>query len=153
MLENCDKIMHLRFNFDACPMHSPFGFVHLTHQDLSARALFCHNSLAKVNRQLLIYNYQGSKKGFWPPWNAIAAVSILTVTQVLCFWTVSAWTVLISIAVNMHHNNIKVTQNGNISRKKLLTEPRNKKKIGDTITPLHVWWQNDVEGSFAFLTS
>ena len=55
MLENCDKLMHLRFNFDACPMHSPFGFVHLMHQNLSARALFCHNSLAKVNTQLLIY--------------------------------------------------------------------------------------------------
>ena len=51
MLENCDKIMHLRFNFDACPMHPAFGFVHLT------RALFCHNSLAKVNTQLLIYKY------------------------------------------------------------------------------------------------
>ena len=25
MLENCDKIMHLRFNFDVCSMHSPFG--------------------------------------------------------------------------------------------------------------------------------
>ena len=48
--------MHLRFNFDACPMHSPFGFVHLTHQNLSGRALFCLNSLAKVNTQLLIYN-------------------------------------------------------------------------------------------------
>ena len=48
--------MHLRFNFDACPMHSPSGFVHLTHQNLSARALFCLNSLAKVNTQLLIYN-------------------------------------------------------------------------------------------------
>ena len=57
MLENLDKIMHLRFNFDACPMHSPSGFVHLTHQNLSARALFCLNSLAKVNTQLLIYNY------------------------------------------------------------------------------------------------
>ena len=57
VLENLDKIMHLRFNFDACPMHSPFGFVHLTHQNLSARALFCLNSLAKVNTQLLIYNY------------------------------------------------------------------------------------------------
>ena len=57
MLENCDKIMHLRFNFDACPVHSPFGFVHLTKQNLSVRALFCHNSLAKVNTQLLIYNY------------------------------------------------------------------------------------------------
>ena len=56
VLENLDKIMHLRFNFDACPMHSPFGFVHLTHQNLSARALFCLNSLAKVNTQLLIYN-------------------------------------------------------------------------------------------------
>ena len=48
--------MQLRFNFDACPMHSPSGFVHLTHQNLSARALFCLNSLAKVNTQLLIYN-------------------------------------------------------------------------------------------------
>ena len=57
MLENLDKIMHFRFNFDACPMHSPFGFVHLTHQNLSARALFCLNLLAKVNTQLLIYNY------------------------------------------------------------------------------------------------
>ena len=55
MFKNCDKIMHLRFNFDACPVHSPFGFVHLTHQNLSARALFCHNSLAKVNTQLLTY--------------------------------------------------------------------------------------------------
>ena len=50
-----DKIMYLRFNFDACPMHSPFGFVHLTHQNLSARPLFCPHSLAKVNTQLLIY--------------------------------------------------------------------------------------------------
>ena len=57
MLENLDKIMHLRFNFDACPMHSPFGFMHLTHQNLSAHALFCLNSLAKVNTQLLTYNY------------------------------------------------------------------------------------------------
>ena len=57
MLENLDKIMHLRFDFDACPMHSPSGFVHLTHQNLSGRALFCLNSLAKVNMQLLIYNY------------------------------------------------------------------------------------------------
>ena len=57
VLENCDIIMHLRFNFDACPMHSPFGFVHLTHQNLSAHALFCHNSLAKVNTQLLIYKH------------------------------------------------------------------------------------------------
>ena len=56
MLENLDKIMHLRFNFDVCPMHSPFGFVHLTHQNFSTSALFCLNSLAKVNMQLLIYN-------------------------------------------------------------------------------------------------
>ena len=47
VLKNCDKIMHLRFNFDARPMHSPFGFVHLTHQNLSVCAFFCHNSLAK----------------------------------------------------------------------------------------------------------
>ena len=45
--------MHLLFNFDACPMHSPFK---LKHQNLSVRALFCLNSLAKVNMQLLIYN-------------------------------------------------------------------------------------------------
>ena len=57
MLENLDKIMHLRFNFDACPVHSPLGFVHLTHQNLSARALFCVNSLAKVNMQILMYKY------------------------------------------------------------------------------------------------
>ena len=36
-------------------MHSPFGFVRLTHQNLSAHALFCHNSLPKLNTQLLIY--------------------------------------------------------------------------------------------------
>ena len=48
--------MHLRFNFYACPIHSPSGFVHLTHQNLSVRALFCLNSLAKVNTQLFIYN-------------------------------------------------------------------------------------------------
>ena len=49
--------MHLRFNFDACPMHSPSGFVHLTHQNLSASALFCLNSLAKVTTQLLMYKH------------------------------------------------------------------------------------------------
>ena len=58
MLENLDKIMHLLLNFDAFPMHSLFRFVHLTHQNLSARALFCLNSLARVNTQLLIYNYE-----------------------------------------------------------------------------------------------
>ena len=41
-----NKIMHLRFNFDACLMHSPFGFVYLTYQNLSTRVLVCHNSLA-----------------------------------------------------------------------------------------------------------
>ena len=53
MLENCHKIMHLRFSC-ACPMHSPFGFVHLTHQNLSVRALFCHSALAKVNKYAVI---------------------------------------------------------------------------------------------------
>ena len=42
---------------DACQVHSPFVLVHLTHQNLSAHALFCLNSLAKVNTQLLIYDY------------------------------------------------------------------------------------------------
>ena len=58
MLENCDKIMYFSFNFDACLMHSPFGFLHMTYQNLSARALICHNSFANVNMQLLIYNYE-----------------------------------------------------------------------------------------------
>ena len=61
MLENSDKIMHLRFNFDACPVHSPFAFVHLTNQILSARALFCITSLAKVNMQLFIFDYERLK--------------------------------------------------------------------------------------------
>ena len=52
---NCDTIMHLCLNFDACPMYEPFGFVHLMHQNLSIiSAQFCQNSLAKVNMQLLI---------------------------------------------------------------------------------------------------
>ena len=63
MLENCDRIMHLRFNIDACPKHSPFRFMHLTHQNLSAHALFCHNSLAKVKTQFLIYKYKHTE--FW----------------------------------------------------------------------------------------
>ena len=56
MLENCNKIMHLRFSFDAFPMYSPFGFVHDASKSERA-CIFCHNSLAKVNTQLLIYDY------------------------------------------------------------------------------------------------
>ena len=63
MLKNFDKIMHLHFNFDACPVHSPFGFVHLTHQNLSARALFCHNSVAKVSTQVSIYKCSTQNPG------------------------------------------------------------------------------------------
>ena len=49
------NIMHFRFNFDACPVYLPFGFVHLTHQNLmSPLTLFCHNPLEKGNTQLLI---------------------------------------------------------------------------------------------------
>ena len=55
MLENC-KIMHLRLNFNACSIHSLFMLVNLTHQNLGARALFCHISPAKINTQLSIYN-------------------------------------------------------------------------------------------------
>ena len=49
--ENLDKIIHkFAFHiFNACPMHSPFLFVHLMDQNLSACALFCLNSLAQVN--------------------------------------------------------------------------------------------------------
>ena len=46
----------LCFNFYACPVHLPFRFLHLTHQNLSVLALFCLNSLAKINMQLLILN-------------------------------------------------------------------------------------------------
>ena len=49
MLENFDRIKHLHFNFDVCPLLSPLGFVNLMHQNRSARALFGHNLLAKVN--------------------------------------------------------------------------------------------------------
>ena len=38
-------------------LHPPFRFVHLPHQNFSARALFCLNSLAKVNMQWLIHKY------------------------------------------------------------------------------------------------
>ena len=45
-LENCDKIMHLRFSFDACPMHSRIRdrVLALDASNLGARALYCHNS-------------------------------------------------------------------------------------------------------------
>ena len=65
VLENCDKIMHFRSNFDACPMHSLFGFMHLTHQNLSARALFCYNLLAKFNTQVFKYNYYSDTIKAW----------------------------------------------------------------------------------------
>ena len=54
MLKNLDKIMHLRFNLDVCPVNPPFGFVHLTHQNLSTCALFCLNSLVRVNTQFMV---------------------------------------------------------------------------------------------------
>ena len=48
------------FNFDACQMHPPFGFVHLPHQKSEKNKnkktkKNPRNSLAKVNTQLLIY--------------------------------------------------------------------------------------------------
>ena len=39
---NYPKLIRYHFDFDACSVHSPFGFV---------RALFCLDSLAKVNTQ------------------------------------------------------------------------------------------------------
>ena len=57
MTEDCYKIMHLRFNFDAYPMHSPFGFMQLTHQNLARMHFFGRNLLAKVRTQLLIYKF------------------------------------------------------------------------------------------------
>ena len=41
MLKKSDKIMHLHFNVDACP-------VQLMDQNQSAHALFCLNSLTEV---------------------------------------------------------------------------------------------------------
>ena len=52
--------MHFRFDFDAWPMHSPFRFVHLMHHNFKACALFCHNPLAEVDAQLLIYRPNSS---------------------------------------------------------------------------------------------
>ena len=57
-------------------MHSPFGFMHLTHQSLSARALFCLNSLAKVNTHLLIYKYAEAI-------DTVCAAAILELKQAL----------------------------------------------------------------------
>ena len=51
--------------YECHPLDSTFRFVHLTHQNLSARALFCHNSLAKVNGQLLICNWKRCCCGIW----------------------------------------------------------------------------------------
>ena len=63
-------------------MHSPFGFVHLTHQNLSARALFCLNSLAKVNTQLLIYKYliTASIWRWWCSWAFNSPIDFFNVT-------------------------------------------------------------------------
>ena len=55
VLENCDKIMHFFFNFDTCPilvLRVICAFD--TSKSQRVRALFCHNSLAKVNTQLSI---------------------------------------------------------------------------------------------------
>ena len=49
--------MHFSFHFDPCPVHSPFGLMHLMHQNLSTHALFCLNSLTKVRTELLIWKY------------------------------------------------------------------------------------------------
>ena len=57
VLEHAHEMLkHAHKMLDACPVHSPFRFVYLTLQNLSAYALLCINSLAKVNTQLLIYN-------------------------------------------------------------------------------------------------
>ena len=53
VLENLDKIMHLRFNFDACPMHSPFGFVHLTHQNHLARLSPCDHQKSYIRAYII----------------------------------------------------------------------------------------------------
>ena len=91
MLENCDKIMHSRFNFDACPMHSLFSFVRLMHQNLRAYVLFCHNSHSKVNMQLLIYKRgPGITPAIRDPNSIMFCLTLLTLKikdeHFLCFW-------------------------------------------------------------------
>ena len=81
--------MHLCFNFDACPMHSPSGFVHLTHQNLSARALFCLNSFAKVNTQLLIYKYKINSQNICICFHLDYRVKLLYITKLVTSWTPS----------------------------------------------------------------
>ena len=49
--------MHFHFNFDAYPVHSPSRFMHLTHQNLSALALFCHNRPFQMRAWSCITSY------------------------------------------------------------------------------------------------
>ena len=56
-LEFRQRIMHFCFDFDACPVYSPFGHVYLTHQNLSSCALFCLNSLAHKSKYAVINLY------------------------------------------------------------------------------------------------
>ena len=80
MLENCDKTMYFRFNFDACPLHTHqvCALQHLTNQNLSVRALFCHNSLAIVNMQLLIYNYSRASLSMRITESILAVIHIIS---------------------------------------------------------------------------
>ena len=55
VLENLDKIMHLRFNFDVCPMHSPFGFLHLTEASMNKISARVNFILSKFTRKRKIY--------------------------------------------------------------------------------------------------
>ena len=57
--------MDLRFNFDACLMHSPFGLVHLTHQNPSARALFFSKFTRKS--KYAVINPSSPKGGLYQP--------------------------------------------------------------------------------------
>ena len=46
----------MRFNFDACPVHSPFWFVHLMHQNLSVCITLSKFAWKSKYAVIIIYN-------------------------------------------------------------------------------------------------
>ena len=53
MLENCDTIVNFGFNFDACPMQSPFWFVHLMHQNLKGACIILTQCTRKIKHAVI----------------------------------------------------------------------------------------------------
>ena len=83
--KNCDntKMLHFCFNFDACQMHSPFRFVHLTRQrdNVNAPSQWLNPPLQLTHHNLgtsiVICHYTRKKK------NAIINFSIPLYLQIL----------------------------------------------------------------------